>query len=217
MDITVAVGRAARLDLAMIVFVAGTAWESRSRQADRFLFSRVQDSSRAAWAVWLGAASPDWMKKFVRARSRLMGPTPGASKVPSRIAVAFLSKSFRASAEVLVCGLAAAAFSSLAFSSADFSLASPDCSPNLAREFSSDATPRVFRRSAMAARRLVMDWKALVLAARPESMRFPARGCASGSARERRAGREFARAGCRREARGRKWCTRCSRADRRSS
>src|ERR1700729_2621302 len=166
MDITVAVGRAARLDLAMIVFVAGTAWESRSRQADRFLFSWVQDSSRAALAVWLGAASPDWMKKLVRARSRLTGPTPGASKVPSRIAAAFLSRSFSASADALACGLAAAAFSSCAFSSADFSFACADSSPNLACESLSDATPRGFRRSATAARRLAGDWNALVLAAR---------------------------------------------------
>src|SRR5271154_6550949 len=128
MDITVAVGRAARPDLAMIVLVAGMAWESRSRQFVRFLFSWEQDSSKTAWAVWLGAASPDWMKKLVRARSRLMGPTPGASKVPSRIVAAFLSRSFRAAAEALASGLAAAAFSSCAFSAVDFSLASPDCS-----------------------------------------------------------------------------------------
>ena len=44
-----------------------------------------------------------------------MGPTPGASKVPSRIASAFLSKSLRASADALVSGLAAAAFASLSF------------------------------------------------------------------------------------------------------
>src|SRR5271170_444768 len=115
MDITVAVGRAASADLAMIAFVAGTVWESRSRHVVRFLFSWVQDCSRTAWAVWLGAASPDWMKKLVRARSRLMGPTPGASKVPSRIAAAFVSKSLRVSADALVSGLAAAAFSSCGF------------------------------------------------------------------------------------------------------
>src|ERR1700688_1661164 len=108
MDITVAVGRAARLDLAMIAFVAGSAWASRSRQADRFLFSSEQDSSRTALAVELGAASPDWMKKEVRARSRLTGPTPGASKVPSRMAAACLSRPYRASADALACGLAAA-------------------------------------------------------------------------------------------------------------
>src|SRR5271163_918907 len=135
MDITVAVGRAARPDLAMMVLVVGTDWESRSRQFARFLFSWEQDSSREAWAVWLGAASPDWMKKLVRARSRLMGPTPGASKVPSTIAAAFLSKSLRASADALVSGLAAAAFSSCAFSSAVFSFASPGCSPNLEAGF----------------------------------------------------------------------------------
>src|SRR5271156_5852382 len=161
MDITVAVGRADSADLAMIVFVAGTAWESRPRHVDRFLFSWVQDCSRTAWAVWLGAASPDWMKKLVRARSRLMGPTPGASKVPSRNSAAFLSRAFSASAAALDCGLAAAAFSSCAFSSADFSFACADSCPNRARESLSDATPRVFRRSAMAARRFVMDWKAL--------------------------------------------------------
>src|ERR1700722_197718 len=112
MDITVAVGRAPRLDFAMMVLAAGTAWASRSRQADRFLFSWPQDSSRTALAVELGAASPDWMKKEVRAKSRLIGPTPGASKVPSRMVAAFLSKSLRASADALACGLAAAAFSS---------------------------------------------------------------------------------------------------------
>src|ERR1700691_3106938 len=108
MDITAAVGRAARMDLAMIVLAAATACESSSRQADRFLLSWAQDSSRTALAVWLGAASPDWMKKLVRARSRLTGPTPGASKVPSRIAAAFWSRSLSASADALTCGLAAA-------------------------------------------------------------------------------------------------------------
>src|SRR5277367_3213479 len=117
MDITVAVGRADSADLAMIVFVAGTAWESRPRHVDRFLFSWVQDFSRTALAVWLGAASPDWMKKLVRARSRLLGPTPGASKVPSSMAAAFLSKSLRASADALAWGSAVKAFSSLGFSS----------------------------------------------------------------------------------------------------
>src|SRR5271169_2299571 len=115
MDITVAAGSAARLDLAIMVLVAGTDWESRTRQAARFLFSSEQESSRTALAVWLGAASPESMKKAVRARSRLMGPTPGASKVPSRIAAAFLSRSRRASADDLVCGLT---LSSLAFSAA---------------------------------------------------------------------------------------------------
>src|SRR5580704_2503826 len=82
MDITVAVGSAARLDLAMVLVVAGTAWESSSRQAARFLFKVSQDSSSAAFAVGLGAASPDIMKNCTRARSRLIGPTPGAAKVP---------------------------------------------------------------------------------------------------------------------------------------
>lgn len=83
MDITVAVGRAARLDLAIMVLVAGTALASKSCHAARFLFRAEQDSSSADLAVSLGAASPDWMKKEVRARSRLTGPTPGDVKAPS--------------------------------------------------------------------------------------------------------------------------------------
>ena len=82
MDITVAVGSAARLDLAMMLVVAGTAWESSSRHAARFLFKLLQDSSSAAAAVELGAESPDMMKNCTRAKSRLIGPTPGAVKVP---------------------------------------------------------------------------------------------------------------------------------------
>src|ERR1700678_852472 len=58
-DMTVAVGSAARLDLAMMLVVAGTSCESRPRHAARFLFSASQDSSRACFAVSLGAASPD--------------------------------------------------------------------------------------------------------------------------------------------------------------
>src|ERR1700678_3268869 len=76
MDITVAVGSAARLDLAMMLVVAGTAWESSSRHAARFLFKLLQDSSSAAAAVELGAESPDMMKNCTRAKSRLIGPTP---------------------------------------------------------------------------------------------------------------------------------------------
>lgn len=83
MDITVAVGSAARLNLAMITFVAGTRLASRSCHAARFLFRAEQDSSSAAFAVSLGAASPDWTKKDVRAKSRLTGPRPGDVKVPS--------------------------------------------------------------------------------------------------------------------------------------
>lgn len=58
-DIIVAVGRAARLDLAIITLVAGTALASRSCHAARFLFRAEQDSSKAAFAVSLGATSPD--------------------------------------------------------------------------------------------------------------------------------------------------------------